>query len=105
MILKNHVMTFFILTNLSLFETVNQVRPESQPNGTPFAPNSSSRHCIDQIGNSIRDSEGRTFRFAVVLESSGRYLLSKDNLCGRAESKCSFFMDYILELLVSPFTH
>lgn len=55
---------------------------ESLANGLPFAPNSSSSDCIDQIRKGFRDGRGR---FAVVLESSGGYLLSKKGLCGAAE--------------------
>lgn len=85
--------TIYILTKRWFFKIVKNGTAESLANGLPFAPNSSSSDCIDQIRKGFRDGRGR---FAVVLESSGGYLLSKKGLCGAAERKYNFFILYIL---------
>lgn len=87
-----YMMKLLILTNRDLSSKVKRVNAKysRSDSDTPFAPNSSAGNCIDLIGKSIGNSTTRTFRFAVVLESTGRYILAKTKRCGKAESKYCF---------------
>lgn len=88
---RHHMMDFFNSNKLLLCQwKVNRAYTDSSLSRTPFAPSSSAAKCIDQIGDGIHIGTNRTIRFAVVLESTGRYMLAKKKRCGRAESKYCF---------------
>lgn len=76
--------------------SLNRAYTDSSLSRTPFAPSSSAAKCIDQIGDGIHIGTNRTIRFAVVLESTGRYMLAKKKRCGRAENDLVIFQTDVL---------